>query len=241
MWNLPGPGMELVSPAVAGGFLTTGPPGKSDTWLMILSPKDWISTHFLVIDFSLMLWPENIWRLFQSFQMLFFIVNFLCFKKIIWRVLWLVIMFNICHKSILLITLIFSILTNCYLFGLIIPINPWAELSKIPPIILNLSVSPYSPIETPRVGAEGGCGQVHCHWVWLPFLDTSGVSPLRSWVPGLAFVPLALCGCRVPSGHEHPWWAQVPSRTVYLCAYNSHYRFSYNNLEFLTSSDFWYF
>jgi len=31
MLNLPGPGMELVSPAVAGGFLTTGPPGKSDT------------------------------------------------------------------------------------------------------------------------------------------------------------------------------------------------------------------
>ena len=29
MWNLPGPGIQLVSPALAGGFLTTAPPGKS--------------------------------------------------------------------------------------------------------------------------------------------------------------------------------------------------------------------
>ena len=29
MWSLPGPGIEPMSPALAGGFLTTGPPGKS--------------------------------------------------------------------------------------------------------------------------------------------------------------------------------------------------------------------
>ena len=28
MWNLPRPGLEPVSPALAGGFLTTAPPGK---------------------------------------------------------------------------------------------------------------------------------------------------------------------------------------------------------------------
>ena len=28
MWDLPGPGVEPVFPALAGGFLTTGPPGK---------------------------------------------------------------------------------------------------------------------------------------------------------------------------------------------------------------------
>ena len=28
MWDLPEPGIEPVSPALAGGFLTTGPPGK---------------------------------------------------------------------------------------------------------------------------------------------------------------------------------------------------------------------
>ena len=29
MWDLPGPGLEPVFPALAGGFLTTAPPGKS--------------------------------------------------------------------------------------------------------------------------------------------------------------------------------------------------------------------
>ena len=35
MWDLPGPGLEPVSPALAGGFLTTVPPGKphSDKFL----------------------------------------------------------------------------------------------------------------------------------------------------------------------------------------------------------------
>ena len=28
MWDLPGPGLEPVSPALAGGFSTTLPPGK---------------------------------------------------------------------------------------------------------------------------------------------------------------------------------------------------------------------
>ena len=28
MWNLPGPGLKSVSLALAGGFLTTAPPGK---------------------------------------------------------------------------------------------------------------------------------------------------------------------------------------------------------------------
>ena len=29
MWDLPGPGIEPVSPSLASGFLTTAPPGKS--------------------------------------------------------------------------------------------------------------------------------------------------------------------------------------------------------------------
>ena len=37
MWNLPGPGLESTSPALAGGFLTTAPPGKSplETFLIV--------------------------------------------------------------------------------------------------------------------------------------------------------------------------------------------------------------
>ena len=29
MWDLPGPGIEPMSPALAGGFSATAPPGKS--------------------------------------------------------------------------------------------------------------------------------------------------------------------------------------------------------------------
>ena len=29
MWDLPGPGLKPVSPALEGGFLITAPPGKS--------------------------------------------------------------------------------------------------------------------------------------------------------------------------------------------------------------------
>ena len=39
MWDLPGPGLEPVSPALAGRFSTTAPPGKPD-WPLF---KNWIS------------------------------------------------------------------------------------------------------------------------------------------------------------------------------------------------------
>ena len=39
MWDLPGPGLEPVSPALADGFLTTGPPGKPTPDL--LNQKFW--------------------------------------------------------------------------------------------------------------------------------------------------------------------------------------------------------
>ena len=36
MWDPPGPGITPVSPALAGGFLTIAPPGKSIIFLLIL-------------------------------------------------------------------------------------------------------------------------------------------------------------------------------------------------------------
>ena len=39
MWDLPGPGLEPVSPALAGGFLTTVPPGKSLQFIFINMPS----------------------------------------------------------------------------------------------------------------------------------------------------------------------------------------------------------
>ena len=35
MWDLPGPGMEPVSPALGGGFFTTEPPGKPRKGLVL--------------------------------------------------------------------------------------------------------------------------------------------------------------------------------------------------------------
>ena len=34
MWDLPRPGLEPVSPALAGGFLTTAPLGKPTVWIL---------------------------------------------------------------------------------------------------------------------------------------------------------------------------------------------------------------
>ena len=36
MWNLPAPGIELVSPALAVRFLTSGPSGKSSVFYFLL-------------------------------------------------------------------------------------------------------------------------------------------------------------------------------------------------------------
>ena len=36
MWDLPGPGLEPVSPALASGFLTTAPPGKPSPQFLIV-------------------------------------------------------------------------------------------------------------------------------------------------------------------------------------------------------------
>ena len=35
VWDLPGPGLEPVSPALTGGFLTTAPPGKPHIFLFL--------------------------------------------------------------------------------------------------------------------------------------------------------------------------------------------------------------
>ena len=45
-WNLPRPGIEPVSPALAGGCLTTGPPGKSYSFILIQTFPRFI--HFIM-------------------------------------------------------------------------------------------------------------------------------------------------------------------------------------------------
>ena len=50
MWDLPGLGIKPVSPALAGRFLTTGPPGKSWCFVLVF----WVFCHskVKVIDLS---------------------------------------------------------------------------------------------------------------------------------------------------------------------------------------------
>ena len=45
MWDLPGPGTEPVSPATAGGFFITGPPGKP-TEMFVLNISMYIILGF---------------------------------------------------------------------------------------------------------------------------------------------------------------------------------------------------
>ena len=42
MWDLPGPELEPMSPALAGGFLTTAPPGKSLFLWFCEGQRDWL-------------------------------------------------------------------------------------------------------------------------------------------------------------------------------------------------------
>ena len=39
MWDLPGPGLEPMSPSLAGRFSTTAPPGKSLIYFLSLLPS----------------------------------------------------------------------------------------------------------------------------------------------------------------------------------------------------------
>ena len=41
MWDLPGPGLEPVPPALAGRFLTTAPPGKTLCFNLVSNFSSW--------------------------------------------------------------------------------------------------------------------------------------------------------------------------------------------------------
>ena len=53
MWDLPGPGLEPVSPALAGRFLTTAPPGKSPHLFLNTDSKLYKLKRFGTFHFSL--------------------------------------------------------------------------------------------------------------------------------------------------------------------------------------------
>ena len=49
MWDLPRPGLEPVSPALAGRFSTTAPPGKPPRYILLATFKDIIQYLLLTI------------------------------------------------------------------------------------------------------------------------------------------------------------------------------------------------
>ena len=53
MWDLPRPGLEPVSPALAGGLSTTAPPGKPFCLLKESSPRDFYVPHALDQDLEM--------------------------------------------------------------------------------------------------------------------------------------------------------------------------------------------
>ena len=68
MWDLPGPGLESVFPALAGGFLTTAPPGKSllhifESRLLLLLVSFRSSLYILDIN------PYHIYNPYQIYDL----------------------------------------------------------------------------------------------------------------------------------------------------------------------------
>ena len=71
MWDLPGPGVDPVSPALAGGFLTTAPPGKSLSLFLnvCILPLHWmiliLSPHRInrLPGYKIQLWTPSSFRL----------------------------------------------------------------------------------------------------------------------------------------------------------------------------------
>ena len=55
MWDLPRPGLEPVSPALAGRLSTTAPPGKPSYWLLTQGDKE--KYILLFRDFCLLMSP----------------------------------------------------------------------------------------------------------------------------------------------------------------------------------------
>ena len=80
MWDLPGPGLEPVSPALAGRFLTTAPPGKSHFahfWIglfLLLSYRS--SLYILDINPLPDIWFANIIPYSVRYFFILFVVSF---------------------------------------------------------------------------------------------------------------------------------------------------------------------
>ena len=76
MWDLPGPGLEPVSPALAGGFLTTVPSGKPLPSFLkdSLSRSSWLTVFFFQ-DFKSCLLEDSEEK--SAVNLFFFLILFI--------------------------------------------------------------------------------------------------------------------------------------------------------------------
>ena len=120
MWNLPGPGIEPMSPTLAGGFLTTTPPGKSSAlnsfllhffcydsspYIVSLYGVHWLSI-FLSFSFG-----SSIWMLSTSLSSNTLILFSFSFP-------WSSLLLNLCVEffSLLIVLCMLSHLSHVWLF-----------------------------------------------------------------------------------------------------------------------------
>ena len=76
MWDLPRPGLEPVSPALAGRFSTTAPPGKPLMTVFIMNGC-WVLSNAFSMSIEMILW-------FLSFFLLMWHITLIC---ICWTIL----------------------------------------------------------------------------------------------------------------------------------------------------------
>jgi len=133
MWNLPGPGIEPMSPTLAGGFLTTTPPGKSSAlnsfllhffcydsgpYIVSLYGVHWLSI-FLSFSFD-----SSIWMLSTNLSSNTLILFSFSFP-------WSSLLLNLCVEffSLLIVLCMLSCLSHVWLFVTLWTVAHQAPLS----------------------------------------------------------------------------------------------------------------
>ena len=59
-WDLPRPGLEPVTPALAGGFSTTAPPGKPLIFIFFCNQETWVIEMWWGLLMALHCWSQSI-------------------------------------------------------------------------------------------------------------------------------------------------------------------------------------
>ena len=82
MWDLPRPGLEPVSPALAGGFSTAAPPGKPHSSFLILA----LMTINFPLSTTTLAASHKFWYVMSSFSFIskYFLISLLIYSSTCW-------------------------------------------------------------------------------------------------------------------------------------------------------------